>query len=97
MKLRYSLLLASCLSLSGLTVCAEEIKVPVGEQGQSIQIKIPKKGMTQDRVKELFGEPLKMMAPVGEPPITRWEYEKFTVFFEYNITLHTVIKHKSNP
>ena len=32
------------------------------------------------------------VAAVGNPPITRWEYPSFVVFFENNIVLHSVVK-----
>jgi len=44
----------------------------------------PTRGMTMDQVLAEFGEPLTIKDPVGSPPITRWEYEKFTVNFEHS-------------
>ena len=43
------------------------------------------------QVLERFGEPLQRLAPVGDPPITRWVYERFIVYFEHDITLHAVV------
>ena len=54
--------------------------------------KIPIRGMTSIIVKEKHGIPKSSSKPVGNPPITKWEYEKFVVFFEYNLVLHSVIK-----
>ncbi len=96
MKPNLSILLAAIFSISIFSAHAEEVKIPVGAQGQSVDIKVPSKGMTQKRVKELFGEPLQIAAPVGDPPITRWDYDKFTVFFEYKHTIHAVIKPQNN-
>jgi hypothetical protein len=47
-----------------------------------------------DKVKEVFGEPQKRTPAVGEPPITRWIYKDFTVYFEYDRVIHAV-KHRS--
>src|SRR5690606_33823124 len=51
----------------------------------------PRKGMTQDAVRSQFGTPEKQLPAVGNPPISRWVYEDFTVYFEGNVTLHSVL------
>jgi len=53
--------------------------------------KIPKRGLTKPQVEEVFGQPDQALAPVGEPPITRWRYEGMTVYFEHDRVLHTVV------
>jgi hypothetical protein len=50
----------------------------------------PSRGMTQAQVLDLYGEPAIRNAPVGQPPISIWNYGDFSVFFEKNIVLHTV-------
>lgn len=52
----------------------------------------PTRGMTQARVESKFGSPVSVRAPVGDPPITRWEYKDFVVFFEYDRVIHAVVK-----
>lgn len=52
----------------------------------------PTRGMTQSRVEAEFGAPSARRAPVGEPPITRWDYPEFAVFFEYDRVIHAVSK-----
>ena len=52
----------------------------------------PTRGMTQTRVEASFGAPQSMVAPVGDPPISRWEYANFVVFFEYDRVIHAVSK-----
>jgi hypothetical protein len=52
----------------------------------------PARGMTQDRVEAEFGTPEGRIAPVGDPPISRWEYANFIVYFEYDRVIHAVIK-----
>lgn len=52
----------------------------------------PTRGMTQDAVEASFGTPSDTREPVGDPPITRWEYANFVVFFEYDRVIHAVSK-----
>ena len=52
----------------------------------------PTRGMTQASVESKYGSPVSVEAPVGEPPITRWEYQDFVVFFEYDRVIHAVLK-----
>jgi hypothetical protein len=52
----------------------------------------PTRGMTQASVESRYGSPVSIEAPVGEPPITRWEYANFVVFFEYDRVIHAVVK-----
>lgn len=52
----------------------------------------PTRGMTQDRVQSKYGSPASVKAPVGDPPITRWEYSDFVVYFEYDKVIHAVRK-----
>lgn len=52
----------------------------------------PVHGMTMDNVLQIFGPPEKKIAAVGDPPITRWVYPAYVVYFERNIVLHTVSK-----
>ena len=50
----------------------------------------PQRGMTMQRVESKWGQPQRRMSPVGEPPITRWQYDGFVVYFEYDRVIHTV-------
>ncbi len=54
---------------------------------------VPKHGQTMQQVETQFGQPLARRAAVGEPPITRWEYPDYVVYFEHNLVLNTVFKH----
>lgn len=51
----------------------------------------PQRGMTMAEVSAQFGNPKETKPPVGNPPITRWIYDKFTVHFEHNYVIHTVV------
>jgi hypothetical protein len=52
----------------------------------------PTRGMTQARVEQRYGAPNAKRAAVGDPPISRWEYDDFIVYFEYDKVIHAVIK-----
>ncbi|ROR32668.1 hypothetical protein [Inmirania thermothiophila] len=51
----------------------------------------PTRGMTMDEVQARFGVPQVKMPPVGDPPITRWVYPRYTVYFEGRYVIDTVI------
>ncbi len=52
----------------------------------------PSRGMTQSSVQSKYGSPATVDAPVGEPPITRWVYSDFVVYFEHDKVIHAVLK-----
>ncbi|NNC96458.1 MAG: hypothetical protein HKN88_00140 [Gammaproteobacteria bacterium] len=54
----------------------------------------PKKGISKAQVRKKYGEPVQTYAPVGQPPITRWRYKDFIVYFEYNNVIHAVANRK---
>jgi len=51
----------------------------------------PTSGMTMGKVKQSFGEPTEIHSPVGEPPITRWGYQGYSVYFEHDRVITTVV------
>jgi hypothetical protein len=51
----------------------------------------PTRGTTMHQVEAKFGAPQKRYPAVGKPPITRWDYPAFSVFFEYNRVVHAVV------
>jgi len=57
---------------------------------------LPKKSATMNQVRSHFGDPMNERAAVGEPPITRWDYADFIVYFEHQHVITTVLK-KSKP
>ena len=52
----------------------------------------PSRGMTAASVESKWGMPQSRRAPVGDPPISSWEYRDFVVFFEYDRVIHAVVK-----
>ena len=60
---------------------------------QAAPTDLPSRGMTMDKVQSRFGAPAQKLAAVGQPPITRWEYASYVVYFEYDHVIHSVVKH----
>jgi len=52
---------------------------------------VPENGQTQSEVEARFGPPDSKGSPVGDPPITRWDYQHWNVYFEYDRVLFTVL------
>jgi hypothetical protein len=52
----------------------------------------PRRGMSMDSVEARYGTPTNRVAAVGEPPISRWEYPAFVVYFEYQHVVHAVVR-----
>lgn len=58
---------------------------------------LPPQGMSMTKVVKTYGQPQKKIAPVGKPPITRWQYPDFTVVFEYKHVVQSVRFVKDAP
>ncbi|MEJ2509695.1 MAG: hypothetical protein P8009_09500 [Gammaproteobacteria bacterium] len=58
---------------------------------QELSVKMPVRGMTMTQVEKQFGIPRNKLPPVGDPPITRWVYKDYTVYFEYKYVIHAVL------
>ncbi|MCL6414773.1 outer membrane protein assembly factor BamE [Aestuariirhabdus sp. Z084] len=88
------LLLACLLSLPSFAG-AETIRIGVGQQSSGDSaMKRPQPGSSMEQVEEKFGSP-EDENTVGEPPITTWRYDSFTVYFEGERVLRAVL-HKKN-
>lgn len=74
------------VSMTGTAHSAAFVKTSNNKQPQSK----PVRGMSMRKVERLFGEPKEKMLPTGNPPITRWVYEQFTVYFEGKYVIHAV-------
>jgi hypothetical protein len=87
----------TCLFLmTGGLVNAENIQVPLGQQGdKNTTIERPSAGMTKAQVQQRFGEPAGFKDAVGMPPISSWSYNNFTVYFEYDRVIHSVLAHRA--
>lgn len=79
----------------GLTVSVGAQNLNIGSAEQSAATSPsakPIRGMKSDQVRANFGIPQTIRNPVGNPPIIRWEYSNFVVFFEYDTVIHAVNK-----
>lgn len=74
---------------------AETIRIPVGQQGQD-QLTTPSRGDSKSNVLDQFGLADEEHPPVGHPPITRWDYRYFSVYFEGDRVINSVAHHQRN-
>ena len=70
---------------------AETIAVDDGIAVKESDVATPTRGMTMDQVSTKFGAPVTKVPAVGKPPISRWEYPGFVVYFEHEHVIHSVI------
>lgn len=76
---------------------ADTVAIPLGQQGQAWNIEAPRHGLTKSQVEARFGAPMSQSGPVGDPPIYKWTYEQFSVYFESDHVIHSVIKTPEKP
>jgi hypothetical protein len=84
-----SVFILSSLLLTGVAVADTLVMDGVQPQDGSLY---PMKGSVKSSVVASLGEPVSQSQPVGDPPISSWEYDAFVVYFEYDRVLHTVAK-----
>jgi hypothetical protein len=82
---------AACLCAAGGTSHAETIAVDNGIAVKETGVATPARGMTMNQVTDKFGAPVTKVPAVGKPPITRWEYPGFVVYFEFDHVIHAVV------
>ena len=73
-------------------ICQADIVA--SDQGIAVRdggVAAPARGMTMAQVTSKFGEPATKVAAVGNPPISRWEYSGFVVYFERDHVIHAVV------
>jgi len=93
---RRLLLLAIALVAALLTLYAGAARSETIATGDAVMVRAsdmprPSRGMTMHTVEARFGAPTMRHEAVGEPPISRWDYQGFTVFFERNRVIHAVV------
>lgn len=52
---------------------------------------LPRNGLSMADVERRYGAPQERRSAVGEPPITRWIYQDYSVFFEYQLVIESVL------
>lgn len=97
-RLRAMLLTLTLHLLLGGPVAADELVVEHMQSAPAIPT--PQPGQTMDNVRRHFGNPVVEQPTVSvdggpfQPPITRWDYEAFSVVFERDRVVHSVVHHQ---
>ena len=94
-KTVHSAIAAVCVGMALATAQAQNLQM-TGTQAAS-RAGIPPRGTTMAQVEQRYGAPATRLAAVGQPPITRWVYPSFVVFFEGNIVIHAVASSAPQP
>lgn len=84
---------STAVSAAGDVLLIERVRA---EQG----VTLPARGALMSAVRTQFGEPAQTLAAVGggdprTPPITRWVYPEFTVYFENDHVVNAVLNKAS--
>lgn len=82
---------ALLLAPAALPLRAEVLLIDAIAETAAVQT--PERGASMETVRSRFGEPQQARPAVGEPPITRWVYPAFTVYFEHDRVIHAVVPH----
>ena len=98
MKL-FTPVLVSCLSFALVAPASAETLLIQRAQAAS-KATLPTRGMSMSAVESAFGAPAQKHAAVGggsahTPPITRWDYPTFSVYFENSHVVNSVLSKAS--
>ena len=96
--------IATSLITATLALAAAPLLLPAAH-AESLRVKVhqeqhmnlPRRGMTMAQVKREFGAPLKVLPTRGggskyQPPIHRWEYAGYIVYFANDYVVHSVLR-----
>ena len=94
--MRFQALAILCgMAVTGAAV-AETVVVDDQVMVKQSSVERPKRGLTMGEVEAKFGAPVEKHAAVStpgtahQPPITRWDYASFSVFFEHDRVIDAV-------
>ena len=90
MKIRTVIALLVASLIAG-AAAAETIVVDGKLTVEPSSIARPERGMHMAQVEQRFGTPITRHPAVGRPPITRWDYPQYSVFFEGRTVIDTVV------
>ena len=96
---RPALILALAAALATPLASADTLLIQRATVAQKQDL--PRRGASMAQVEARYGAPQQKFAPVGgggprTPPITRWQYETFSVYFENSHVVDSVLA-KANP
>lgn len=83
------IVLAFMLTLVFQTVYADVLIIDEVRQADSMTL--PKNGQDKATVEAKFGTPLEKLPAVGDPPISSWKYDTYSVYFEEDLVLSSVL------
>ena len=83
------IVLAFMLTFAFQAVCADVLIID--EVRQAGRMELPKNGQSKADIESRYGSPLAKRAAVGDPPISSWKYDAYSVYFEYDLVLSTVL------
>lgn len=63
----------------------------IDEVRQVERMDLPKNGQTKQAIEARFGSPANKQGAVGDPPISRWDFDQYSVYFEYDLVLYSVL------
>jgi hypothetical protein len=84
------MVLAVLLALAPVITLADVLILDEVKQADSMNL--PGNGQSKAVIESTYGAPTQKHAAVGDPPITRWDYDSFSVYFEYDLVLSTVLQ-----
>lgn len=79
------LILAFAAPAAADVLLIEEVRAAESQQ-------LPENGLNKAAVSSRWGEPTERHGAVGDPPISRWDYDRFSVYFEYDTVLSSVLR-----
>ena len=85
------------LAIASIATLGAAMSVPadvllIEEVRKAESMTLPANGMSKEDVRARFGEPNEVHAAVGDPPISRWDYDRWSAYFEYDLVLSSVLK-----
>jgi hypothetical protein len=83
------IVLAFMLTLAFQTINADVLIID--EVRQAGRMELPVNGQSKVTVEAKFGAPTQKLPAVGDPPISNWKYDQYSVYFEYDLVLFTVL------
>ncbi len=74
-----------------VSVAASADVLIIDEVRQVARMDLPENGQTMTSIESIYGTPGQRHQAVGDPPITRWDYQNYSVYFEYELVLFSVL------
>jgi len=85
-----ALMLLGVVGLAGVERLQADVLL-IEEVRQAERMDLPQNGVSMSEVRAKYGEPDVTTPAVGDPPITRWDYDQWSVYFERDLVLFTVL------